>query len=1067
MIIKDTFKLISITKKRFFSIVAIVFIGVAFMIGLMSSSDLMRDSVDVYNKELNLQDIQIYSNFGFCDEDIKALKELEYVDDVFPSKQLDSYCKVNGDKTYVSRIIEDNSLINKISLVDGRMPIANDEVVVLYDGDSPVEDYKGKAKIGDRLHLYNDDIISDDLSVNYFTVVGLVNSSEFLSKFLSSSNFKNLDLDFVIYANDEVFKSDYYSCIYLTLNDSQKFISGTDEYFEFINNKVDLLETFKEKQESYNRDKIISDAQKEIDDAKKELDDEIIDTQLELDDAKKELIDAWNKIVDGEKELNDGIAKLNDAQHEVDNGRKELNSGKNEINNAKKQIVDNLSVLPEYSGLGFDDINNSVKNSLNTYNTLVSSKDAILSIFPGGIAEIEAAISLETDPTNKASLIEYKTNLETIEYTLTTYFSSDVVSNLNILNTQLDQIIIGENDLKSGEKKLNGAQYEIDKGWIEIEESRIKLADGKKDYYDGKKEYEDGLKEFDEEVSKARKEIKDAENEIADFEDAKWTILDRDSHYSSYMYKNTCSQMKAIGIVLPLLFFLVAALVCSTTMTRLVDEQRGQNGVYSALGYPKSYITSKYLLYVFIASIIGTIPGIFAGMSLFPTVIYTTWRLMYLLPELIVEIPISGIVISFSSFSLLMMLVTFIVIKRSLIEKPAQLMRPKSPKASRGVFLEKISIIWNHLSFTSKITARNLIRYKSRFFMTVIGVAGCTGLLVLGFGIRDSISDVVNIQYKEIFNYDYTINLEEGHDYTLLDKNISKINDIDAYVPYTSYSTKVTFEDEKDKTITAIVINHDLINNVFNLTSISTNKCILDDSGVIISEKFAINNDLKVGDIILIESKDGTIKDVVISDICKMYFQHYLFISDNLYSSLFNEDIKYTNIAIKGYSDELFEYANLDSNIDSIIDFSGFIDQFNTMIEALDLIIAVVIITAGALALVVLFNLIQVNISERTREIATFKVLGFRNNEVNTYIFKEIVILTLFGAIAGLPLGKIEEKFVMNVINMEMIMFPNNIKFLSYVYSFIITMVFTTIVLLATIRPLKKINMIESLKSVE
>ena len=545
-------------------------------------------------------------------------------------------------------------------------------------------------------------------------------------------------------------------------------------------------------------------------------------------------------------------------------------------------------------------------------------------------------------------------------------------------------------------------------------------------------------------------------------------ILDRDSHYSSYMYEATIKQMGAIGYALPVIFFLVAALVCMTTMTRLVDEQRSQIGIFRALGFSNRRIIGKYVSYALAASFLGSFIGIFLGQALFPTVIYTTWRLMYDLPPIRMSFPIGPLLISVLSFSVLMALVTTIVVRRSLEEMPAALMRPKPPKNAKEVFLEKIHFIWKRLSFTSKITARNLIRYKSRFFMTVIGVAGCTGLLVVGFGIKDSISDIIQIQYGQIFGYDYQVDLSDDHH---LEKNLAILEenlDNEAVVPFMTYTTRAYMGKEED-TLTVEVMDPRQGNEILGLRATDRKSEIrFSNDGIILSQKFAINHDLEEGDMITIESQSGIKRDVRIDKICEFYFQHYIFMSDSCYRSLFGEEVHKTSIAIRSENpDSLKRDTEKLEGYVSTVDFTSLIAQFENMIEALDFIILVIIITAGSLAFVVLINLIEVNISERTREIATLKVLGFRPGEVNSYLFKEILLLSIIGGLLGLPLGVIEHHFIMNVINMEMIMFGMNISLFSFSVSFFITILFTLIVLFFTRKHLREIRMVESLKSVE
>ena len=616
-------------------------------------------------------------------------------------------------------------------------------------------------------------------------------------------------------------------------------------------------------------------------------------------------------------------------------------------------------------------------------------------------------------------------------------------------------------EIEAANKVINDAQKSIDESKAEVEQGKIALEEGEA-------ELRRNELLFNLEIEKAEAEIKKAYQELEALPEAQWILLDRTSHYSTYMFKNNAAQMGALGISLPVLFYLVAALVCMTTMTRLVDEQRGQIGVLRALGFSKFQITFKYVFYALLAALIGSGLGILFGMGLFPTVIYKTWRLMYDLPEMVFHFPIRNVIICVVSFALVMALVTALVTARNLKEEPSQLMRPKAPKNAKRIFLERIHALWWRLSFTGKITARNLIRYKSRFIMTVIGVAGCTGLLIVGWGIKDSISDVVAIQYGQIFNYDHMVNLTEEADVDKFKEVISKDLDNEYVVPVLNYVSKV-YIDKDEPTISVMVGDARELNEIFLLKSRPGKEEIkIKNSGVIVSEKFAKNNGIKAGDKITIESHYGVKGEVRVDEICEMYFQHYLFISKDSYESLFGEGGKANSIMVKNPGGASFKKdIEKMEGYESVVDFIPMIEQFNTMLEALDFIILVIILTAGALAFVVLVNLTQVNISERVREIATLKVLGFRKGEVNSYIFKEVFLLSIIGGLLGIPLGIVEHRFIMNVINMEMIMFGQNIKWLSFVYAFGLTLVFTIIVLFFTRRTLRKVAMVESLKSVE
>ena len=989
---KDTFRMIKKTYKRFVSLVLIVLIGSGFMMGLMSTSTIMRKSMDAYNDEYNLQDIQIYSNYGFCLKDIETIKETEGVKDVFASRFVDAYAKVDDGKEIVARVEELTRNVNKYTIIEGRKPENSHECLMIVSSLN-----KSSYKIGATIKVYLDDdnSISDSLRNDEYTIVGFANSPAYTSKILGTSTLNNQDLNASILVSNYNFIGDTYKTIYLTLDGAIDETSYTSKYDNVVSTLKENLESTAFSQQSYYRDIVVEKATNELNENKQKFEEEKASGQKQLDEAKQTLDDSHIQLVTYKTEISTLQTAINTINSTIKSYQNTLNNKKNELGITDEQIQNYISE------------NNIDASKILTY--LGGNLDNVIS-------------------------------------------SSDSAYQLAILQKVVDE---ANSTLATYKNKLSSLKYQV--------------SSGEKQYEEGLEEYNEAVTKFNEEIEKAEAEIKTAEQTIADLPSATWTILDRSSHYSSYMFEATCKQMSAIGYSLPLLFYLVAALVCMTTMTRLVDEQRGQIGIFRALGYSKKQVIGKYVTYAFLASVIGSIFGIILGQLLFPTVIYNAWKLLYLLPDMKLSYPIVYVLICFLAFSLLMMLVTYLVVKKDLNEVPSSLMRPKAPKVSKQTFIEKIPFIWDKLSFTSKITARNLIRYKSRFFMTVIGVAGCTGLLVIGFGVKDSVSDIVEIQYGNIFNYDYEVKLENDYH---IDSNLETLREDEsnqAVIPFMSYSSSVSKDDEELDTINIVTIDAGDALEIFNLRK-TDKKTILNikNSGVIVSEKYAKNNNLKKGDKITIESLNGIKCEVEITEICEMYFQHYLFISSDCYEKTFNESVHNTSIAVKtDDSTSLSKDCEKLKDYSSTSDFTAMIDQFETMIKSLDFIIGVIILAAGSLAFVVLINLTNVNVSERTREIATLKVLGFRPKEVDSYIFKEIIILSVIGGLIGLPLGTLEHHFVMNVINMDMVMFGMNISILSYTCSFVITFVFTIIVLILTKKPLRKIEMVESLKSVE
>ncbi len=1094
---KDTFRLIRKTSNRFLSLFMIVMVASAFMMGLFSNATILRESVDIYDDELALQDIQLYSSYGFCDEDVEALRNNPDVKEVFASRFVDAYGGSEEGYISVFRIEELERNVDQFELVSGRMPRNYREALILGEGLESSDRLIGKKF---RFFL-NDEEIKDHLMFDTFTIVGTCKSPAYISKIQGPSNCENQDLDAVLYVPNQNFIFDYYTTIYLTLEGADERISYTSAYEDFVEEKTVSIESTRKDQESFLRDRIYDENMVKLNDAKKEFYEKKAEGEKELNDAKQKLDDANIEIIVGQSLIDSNKATLEISRQELESGEKLLES-------SEAQLNDGIRQAEAAAGRDFDTLYTEVSAAYTSYIMIresnfdtVSYTDRIVGELQeekqqnlSRMAQIDAEMAAldpgaEDYADRRADLELEKQNLTirnaVIDETLSNYDGIDETAggtkqemldaidaqfNGSIEETyiQLRTLYEGREKLKSSRRQLEEGREQLEEGEAALIEAQQKLDAGRREYERGLKEYNEGLMTFNDEIEKAQNDLNKAEEELNDLPNATWMILNRDSQYSAYMYKNTIRQMTSIGYALPFLFYLVAALVCMTTMTRLVDEQRSQIGIFMALGFSEGQVIGKYVLYALLAALSGSMIGIIGGQLVFPTVIYNTWRLMYDLPKIKLYFPVVYVVICIMAFSVLMSLVTFLVVRKTIQDMPSQLLRPKAPKSSKRVLLERIGFLWRRLSFTSKITARNIFRYKSRFLMTVIGVAGCTALLVVGFGIKDSISDIVSIQYGQIFAYDYQIDLENDHH---LSENISVLKkdlNNNEVVPFMTYTTKAYMNND-DGTLTVEVFDARESRQVLNLRQRDHRTDIeLDNSGVVISEKFCINHKLKEGDLITIESQNGLKREVKIAKICEFYFQHYLFISEEYYEEVFGENVHANSIAVstddveslKKDVDDLEDYI-------SMVDFSGLIAQFETMIKALNFIIAVIIVAAGSLALVVLINLIQVNIAERIREIATLKVLGFHDQEVNSYIFKEVLLLTVIGGLAGLPLGVAEHHFIMNVINMDMMMFGMNISLFSFSVSFVITLVFTLLVSMFMRRHLRDIAMVESLKSVE
>ena len=579
--------------------------------------------------------------------------------------------------------------------------------------------------------------------------------------------------------------------------------------------------------------------------------------------------------------------------------------------------------------------------------------------------------------------------------------------------------------------------------------------------------YEKAVAQFDFDAVNAEYDKKMNET-LADSDSWEWYVLTRESSYSFRDYESSANRMKAIATVFPLFFIIVAGLVCLTTMTRMVEEERGLIGTYKALGYGKATIALKYVIYAFLASLTGAVIGCAAGLRLFPYIIYESWNIIYQMPAIKYASHTILSVVAVASLILVTLIATLYSCYNELSEVPSALMRPKAPKNGKKILLEH-TFIWKHLSFTKKVTMRNIFLYKKRFFMTVIGIAGCGALITAGFGIKDSVQSIIDNQYGQIIHYDNILVFNKNADSDARNNLSDKISSDEYYksslMDY-AYTAEVKIPGSKDDYSTEITVVNDTsayMDYVTFRTRRSKKTIELDDSGVIISEKLAKDLNVKEGDNVLIHDEDNKQATVKVSGVMEMYINNYIFMTSEYYSQVFGYTPDNNRILgiLTSDGDDIQSVIGdrylTDNNVKSLTFVKANITRFENMIQSLDLVTWVLIISAGMLAFVVLYNLTNVNISERIREIATIKVLGFYDREVGEYVYRENIILTLIGGVFGLLLGMALHAYIMTT----------KINISSFLISYGITILFSLLINIFMYPSLKKIPMVESLKSVE
>ncbi len=589
--------------------------------------------------------------------------------------------------------------------------------------------------------------------------------------------------------------------------------------------------------------------------------------------------------------------------------------------------------------------------------------------------------------------------------------------------------------------------------------------------------YEKAVAQFDFDAVNAEYDKKMNET-LADSDSWEWYVLTRESSYSFRDYESSANRMKAIATVFPLFFIIVAGLVCLTTMTRMVEEERGLIGTYKALGYGKATIALKYVIYAFLASLTGAVIGCAAGLRLFPYIIYESWNIIYQMPAIKYASHTILSVVAVASLILVTLIATLYSCYNELSEVPSALMRPKAPKNGKKILLEH-TFIWKHLSFTKKVTMRNIFLYKKRFFMTVIGIAGCGALITAGFGIKDSVQSIIDNQYGQIIHYDNILVFNKNADSDARNNLSDKISSDEYYksslMDY-AYTAEVKIPGSADDYSTEITVVNDTsayMDYVTFRTRRSKKTIELDDSGVIISEKLAKDLNVKEGDNVLIHDEDNKQATVKVSGVMEMYINNYIFMTSEYYRQVFGYTPDNNRILgiLTSDGDDIQSVIGdrylTDNNVKSLTFVKANITRFENMIQSLDLVTWVLIISAGMLAFVVLYNLTNVNISERIREIATIKVLGFYDREVGEYVYRENIILTLIGGVFGLLLGMALHAYIMTTIELDGVMFGTKINISSFLISYGITILFSLLINIFMYPSLKKIPMVESLKSVE
>lgn len=1063
MMKRNTFREIKKSFGRYFAILAIIALGVAFFSGLKITQSVMVHSADVYLKDLQFYDYRLVSTLGFTEENVEALAEKEDVRAAEGAISAEVLYKDAGENERVIKMHSITEKVNKLKLIAGEMPQSADECVVdsaLFSEDA----------IGSKLVL-SENNTTDDLdkfAYKEYTITGLVQSPCYIQFERGNTSIGNGRISGFAYILKDGFAVDYDTEIYIKFDEDYDIYS--DKYDSYMDAKEADWEAYTKEQADIRYEKIVKDAQDELDEKKEELEEKRAEAEAELESAKQQLTDGETEISDGKNQIASAKTELSAKASELQSGKDALSSKAAELESASQQISGQESALAakkaEYEQ-GLNAYLAAKQQVTDQRNSLEAAKAQLTENTPGYeemLAQIEAGLT-------EVAGAEAELNAKNAELEAAAGQLSSAESQLAAAKQQIEDgknaLAAAEAELTDGEKQLAAAKEQIEEKEDQLEAAETELADGLL-------QYQENQSEFDEQMQDADDQIADAQSKIDEIEKPETYVLARNTNVGYVCLKNDSGVVKGIANVFPVFFFLVAALICMTTMNRMVEEQRTQIGVLKALGFSEGKIMGKYLFYSGSAAISGTLIGYVLGIHFFPLVIITAYGIVYKMGGIyyVSDLPLA--LVSLTVAVLCSVGTTWLSCHKELKEVAADLMRPKAPKAGKRVFLEHVPFIWKRLKFLQKVSVRNIVRYKKRFFMMVIGISGCTALLVMGFGVRDSVVAVADQQYEEIQLYDIGVTLKAGKmpgeaDLKSLDSALEKEN---AAGMYAMEKTIDLVTDKGTKSIHMVAVeNPDEVGDFISLHTKKQEPIAYPKEGeAVLSKKVAETYAVKKGDTILLRDSDNNEMHLKVTGICENHIYNYVYIAPESYEKQIG-DVVFKNVYVRlPDASDIHEVSAVLMKADGVTAVtvnSDMLSRISQMMSCMNYIVIIIIICAGALAFIVLYNLNNINITERVREIATIKVLGFYPKETASYVFRENMVLTAIGCGLGLILGKWFHRFVMGEIQIDMVSFNVQINAVSYLFSVLLTMGFAWIVNCMMTGKLERINMAESLKSID
>lgn len=1180
-IVKNFFREIWGSKSRFISIFTIIMVGASSYAGLRTTGPDMKLTADTYFDNQHFMDISAQSSLGILEEDVEEVRSTEGVAAAAGAWSIDAYLHTNED--YIVKVHSLSEGINVPVLKEGRMPESPTECLVGSDARRLFS-----VAIGDTIQIRTvEGVYEDSLGYSEYTLVGVVDAPNYISLSKGTSTLGNgIVLDFV-YLTEDAFSLDYYTDVNILVAGAAEQDTFSDGYTQIVDGMVTRMEELGEIRSQARYDDVIGDAEAKLAEARQELEaaeadkeSQLQEAQVKIDDSRREIEEGEAAVADSEADLNSAVAsveadlssaqsKLNSSEADIRANEAKLNTAKSDLRRseseynaavqetnaqiaaAESQTASNIAAVEAQipalqssireiqskmvvlegqiayiKSTGGDA--SSVEAQYNAYQGQINQIQNNINAIQGEVSAARNALQSQKSAA-QAQLNKAKSDLDAAR--------ASVNSSQNAINSAKAQVEDGWNDYRAGQRELEttkrDGEAKIADAKVELEEAKQKLADAEAEYAASEADAEAKLEE-------ARQDLREAQDRVNEIEEGRWYVNSRLANPGYSAFSDDADRITALASVFPVIFFLVAAMVSLTTMTRMVESKRTENGTMRAMGYGKLSIAMIYLMYGLLASLGGSVAGFFFGIHMIPTIIFAAYsELLYTLPNLIIpfeyEYLISSVLISITCVTG----ATLWACYSSFTETPSSLMKPRTPKPGKRILLEYIGFIWKPMPFKYKVTARNILRYKKRFFMTLIGICGCTGLLIAGFGLRDSIMGVVDIQYGELNLFDMSVTLNESASDESKEKVLEYLDGSDLVSEsglFRMGSTTVTTSKRAAETYYVVPFNLEKMSEFYVLRDRQTGANVpLMEGGVVITEKLSELLGINIGDKITVNFSQPT--PITVTGICENYVYHYVFITRDTYKMLTEmspssgagvqpetevspspemetlslitgadvaevetpsgtpaeappdtgteaeaeaesetrprtkAELRASSIYVKlvdeSAYDEVSEYilSNAPSAVSYITRFSVVQDLLLRSMQSIDAAVVIIIVAAAVLAFVVLYNLNNINITERMRELSTIKVMGYYDRNVTAYLSRENLVLTLLGILmVGQVFGMLLHKYLVHTVEIEMMMFAREATQNSYIYSTVLTLFFSLIVGVFVHFSLKAIDMVESVK---